>query len=139
MHEGSNRFKNWSVNPMTGEIKIPFAFAKKQDFNHMLQIKIEHLAFNKFENEELKKLNLPKEILGTETDLQSLTFQMDDSSAIEGSLYFNQTLKTNGLKYWFTDLNFDKPNNVLCGYLHFAVSVQDLYTTRITFSETGRE
>lgn len=134
-HEGSNRFAKWSRNPMTGEIKIPFAFLKKVDFNHMLQVRVEHLVFNKFENETLKKIKLPTEPLGTKEDFQSLIFQIDDTTSFKGTLYFNQILKTNGLKYWFSDLNYDKQSSVLSGYFHFAVSVQDLYTTKITFAE----
>lgn len=133
-HEGSNRFPKWSKNPMTGEIKIPFAFDKTENANPALVIKVEHLVFNKFENAELKKFELPEKNFGTKENYAAFTFQMDDRTMIEGGLQFNQILKTDALKYWFTDLNYDKQLHVLSGYLHYAVSVQDLYTTKITFS-----
>jgi hypothetical protein len=136
-HEGSNRFPKWSTNPMTGEIKIPFAFDKTEDLSPSLQIKIEHLVFNKFEDAELKKLNVPEKSFGTSKNI-FFEFIINDSTNIESSLEFSQPVKTEGLKYWFTDLNYDKQNRVLSGYFHLAISVQDLYTTRITFtSEYG--
>ena len=54
-HEGSNRFPKWSKNPMTGEIKIPFAFAIGQDSPLNCGITIDHLVFSKFEDAEIKK------------------------------------------------------------------------------------
>ena len=133
-HEGSNRFPQWSRNPLSGEIKIPFAFEKTENYSPELHIKVEHLVFNKFENEELKKFEVPAKALDSKQLKQELVFFVDDSSHIEGNLQFNQILKTDALKYWFTDLNYDKQLHVLSGYLHYAVSVQDLYTTKITFS-----
>lgn len=133
-HEGSNRFPKWSRNPMSGEIKIPFAFDLAQDLSVTPQIKVEHLVFNKFENAEFKKFELPDKNFGTKENYVACLFQMDDSTTIKSDLRFNQILKTDALKYWFTDLNYDKQNHVLSGYLHYAISVQDLYATKITFS-----
>ena len=119
---------------MTGEIKIPFAFNRTPDESFMLQIDIEHLVFSKFENEEFKKLNVPEINLAPKEPEQILNFIIDDSTSIVSYLHFNQVVKTDGLKYWFTALNYDKQNHVLSGYLNLAVSVEDLYTTRITFN-----
>ena len=119
---------------MSGEIKIPFAFDLAQDLSVTPQIKVEHLVFNKFENAEFKKFELPDKNFGTKENYVACLFQMDDSTTIKSDLRFNQILKTDALKYWFTDLNYDKQNHVLSGYLHYAISVQDLYATKITFS-----
>jgi hypothetical protein len=50
-------------------------------------------------------------------------------------LMFNNPVNTHGLKYWFSNLNYDEGSKVLSGYFHFATSVIDLYTTRIKFAE----
>ena len=133
-HEGSNRFPKWSKSPMTGEISIPFAY----DINHEKpvhpKIKIEHLVFDKFENKELEKLGLPSITLDAKTSEQSAEFVADDSTSFLCKIKFNEPLLTDGLKYWFSDLNLDKENNMLTGYFHLAISVDQLYTTRITFT-----
>lgn len=132
-HEGSNRFPKWSRNPMSGEIKIPFAFFVFNSYT-TFPIKIEHLVFNKFENGEMEKFELPPNTFGTKSS-HDVYFQIGDSTGVRvnASLQFNQILETEALKYWFTDLNYDRQSNILSGYFHFAVSVEDLYTTRITF------
>ncbi len=138
-HEGSNRFPKWSRNPMSGEIKIPFAFHYDELLANSLHINIDHLVFSKFENEESKKLNAPKEMFGTKTLDDVLAFVVNDSIKFSGLLRFNHIIETDALKYWFTDLNFDMANSLLTGYMHFAVSVQDLYTTKIKFSSFYEE
>ncbi len=124
---------------MSGEIKIPFAFHYDELLANSLHINIDHLVFSKFENEESKKLNAPKEMFGTKMLDDVLAFVVNDSIKFSGLLRFNHIIETDALKYWFTDLNFDMANSLLTGYMHFAVSVQDLYTTKIKFSSFYEE
>ncbi|HLP19541.1 MAG TPA: hypothetical protein VK174_04540 [Chitinophagales bacterium] len=136
-HESSKRFKNWSQNPMTGQISIPFAYevddqAETDDANPLYKIKVEHLVFNKFVDAGFKSLAVPDSAFAA---VPAGPFQIQDNR--QGTYYFaiefNTPIKSNNLKYWFSDLNLDKQNHILSGYFNFATSVQDLYTTRITF------
>ncbi len=129
-HEGSNRFKNWSVNPMTGQIKIPFVFR----LDHAApNIVIDHLVFNKFKTDELHKLDVPDSLIDTRQN-HDIFITSDDKIRTTIGVQFNNILITDGLKYWFSDLNLDVPNHIISGFFHLATSVEDLYTTRITFT-----
>jgi hypothetical protein len=134
LKDGSNRFKKWSMNPKTGTIKIPFVM-KMTDSSKVQRILIDHLVFNKFENEAFKSLQVPDGSFGTGKLMEPVNFVAEDSTVLKAEVTFNQILKTDALKYWFTDLNFDKSDRLLSGFFYFAVSARDLYTTRITFEE----
>jgi hypothetical protein len=133
-HEGSNRVKKWSVNPMTGTISIPFAFDYKMDYNEHFQIDIEHLVFNKFIDSNVVQFNPSENTFLPNVSSHEFTFVDDKNLSVNGLIKFNNILLTKGLKYWFSDLNADEETHVLSGYLNLAVSAQDLYTTRIKFS-----
>jgi hypothetical protein len=137
-HESSNRMKKWSINPMTGTVKIPFAFDTK-NLSAPGQIKVDHLVFNRFKNEEMKKIETPEKYLTSKENNQAINFLDCDTSVLRCSLSFNQVLMTDALKYWFSSVNYDKQNKILSGYLNIATSVDDLYTTKITFhSDHGK-
>jgi hypothetical protein len=131
-HEGSNRMKKWSVNPMTGSIKLPFVIDLKE--GAALDIFAEHLVFNKFQDKELAKLNLPENSFNPRKKEVDISFTENGVEITSAKVRFNSAMPTDGLKYWFSDVNFDKQNQVLSGYFHLATSVTDLYTTRITFN-----
>lgn len=132
-HESSNRMKKWSINPMIGAIQLPFAFDLKEN-NKDLIIKIEHLVFDKFQDKELQKINLTEPTFGTREKTKSVTFSKDSTTVTGVEILFNSAMPTDGLKYWFSGLNYDEQNMVISGYFHLATAVKDLYTTRITFS-----
>ncbi len=134
LKDGSNRFKKWGANPKTGIIKIPFLMIV-DDSSKIHRILIDHLVFNNFDNEAFKSLQVPDGNFGTSELLEQVNFVHEDSTVLRAEIIFNQVLKTDALKYWFTNLNYDKPNKRLSGFFHFAVSARDLYTTRITFEE----
>jgi hypothetical protein len=64
-HEGSNRFKNWSKNPMTGSIKIPFACRTQGGFDNV--IVIDHLVYHRFKDDNLSDLETKFWVLGKES------------------------------------------------------------------------
>ena len=39
-----------------------------------------------------------------------------------------------GLRYWFSDVNWDEKDHILSGYINMATSVQDVYTVKVTMS-----
>ena len=51
----------------------------------------------------------------------------------------SQSLMTEGLKFWFSDLNLDKQNHIISGNFHLATSVMDLYTAKIIFTGDNGE
>ena len=114
LHEGSNRFPKWSKNPITGEIKIPFVFSTAPAADTaMQQIHIQHLVFNKFEDEELKKLPVPATTISTKALQQTITCTDGGNKVAEVSVVFDRVLNTDGLKFWFSDLNHDTQNQII--------------------------
>lgn len=131
-NEGSNRMPNWSKNPMTGMLKIPFAYRLKKETNDTLRIRIEHLVIHTFNADEMNKLPVPENYFTAESLERHVTFQ-SGTSTHHASINFNHPIHSQGLRYWFTELNLDTENQILSGYFHYAVSCDDLYTCRIHF------
>jgi hypothetical protein len=134
-YEGSNRFRHWSHNPKTGTTTIPFAFKIKDGTNHEPGIEIEHLVFNYFVDSNLTKLHLPDTLIGTKNKDCIVTITDENGRVFPVHLTFNSALLTDGLKYWFSNVNWDEQLHILSGYLNMGLSVEDLYTTRITFKQ----
>jgi hypothetical protein len=143
-HESSKRFKNWSQNPMTGQICIPFAFKADDttgtnDGNPLFKVKVNHLVFGKFVEEGFSSLAVPGNAFPATTDT-TYAFYDSKNAGYHIRVEFNSPVKSNNLKYWFSNVNLDTQNHILSGYFNFATSVQDLYTTKIIFtSEYGRQ
>ncbi|HWB63199.1 MAG TPA: hypothetical protein VG603_06815 [Chitinophagales bacterium] len=133
-YESSNRFRWWSHNPKVGKMTFPFAFAMKGGDAKRPGIKIEHLVFNKFVDSLMYKLNVPENAFGTWHENQTLLVSDSTGNAFDIDLQFNAALPTNGLKFWLSDLNWDASDRILSGLLNMAVSVEDVYTAKITFT-----
>lgn len=125
-HEGSNRQKNWSKNPKTGSIRIPFAFVVTDDS----KIRVEHRVHGEFDQKHLKQLHIPSTAFSSRQKFR--TIQLPDQS-INLQLEFNEVIDSEALQYWFEQLNYDTSTSVLSGYFCFAVAVKDLYTCKIVF------
>ncbi len=132
-HESSNRMKKWSQNPMVGSIEIPFVMENASDNGRVLHIGVEHLVYGKFRNDEMKNNSVPDGNISVKQKTANVLFAINSSVTLPAEISFNESLNTDALKYWFSDLSFDPRSNVLSGYLHFSTAVDDLYTTRITF------
>src|ERR1019366_1701492 len=63
-HEGSNRFRHWSKSPKTGSISIPFSYVINNENPAERTIKIDHLVFDRFLDNELSKFGLPDNTIG---------------------------------------------------------------------------
>lgn len=136
-HESSNRMKKWSVNPMVGRIKIPFAVqlaadSIDQEIHTLLQIKVEHLNIGSFVKNDAKAEEKEKEFYADKE--YTTDFGLDKALHFSAQVSFSQSLRTNGLRYRFTDLNFDAQQRIVSGYLEMSAAAIDLYTTRITFN-----
>lgn len=131
-HEGSNRMKKWSVNPMDGLIKIPFAIQTTSSNDTVLQIQINPLVFskliepsNQYEDEEAFIFS-GKTTQVTRLEAGDRTFFVH--------IHYDHAIRTKAIRYFFSDLNFDKTSGVVSGYFNMALRINDVYTTKITFN-----
>ena len=134
LKDGSNRFHHWSHNPKTGKITLPFAFEVKDRAAKDRLITIEHLVFNKFLESNLAMLNIPPTAFDANHKTLEVNLPDDKGGTIPITVAFTNVLLNSGLRYWFTDVNWDEKDHILSGYINMATSVQDLYTMRVTFS-----
>jgi hypothetical protein len=51
------------------------------------------------------------------------------------TLKFVNPINTQGLSYWFSDLNYDADKGIISGYFNYALCVKDLYSCRILFGK----
>jgi hypothetical protein len=132
--DGSNRFHHWTHNPKTGKVSIPFSFVVKDKAAKDRMITIEHLVFGPFVDSNLAKLNVP--VNAFDAGHRSLQIDLADNKggSIPVMVNFQNVMINSGLRYWFTDVNWDAQNHILSGYINMATSVQDVYTVRVTFS-----
>ena len=134
LKDGSNRFHHWSHNPKTGKVSIPFAFDIKDRAAVDRVFTIEPLVYNRFIEDNMSTLNLPQTLIAPDKALQTINFTDDKGASYPVTLAFKKTLDTKGLKYWFSELNWDAQNHILSGFINMATSVTDLYTMKITVS-----
>jgi len=133
MKEASNRFRGWykKKEPRVGQVSVPFVFNLKND---TLQITLEHLLHDMFNAEWLSKLQgIPE----TASDLyfSEKTFTFTDTG-LKGKVIQYSTsnpIRREGMKTWFSNLNWDKENNLLTGYLNLGVSVENVYGAKVSF------
>ena len=115
---------------MKGMIKIPFAF--QLDVNQK-SIEIKHLVMNEFVEEGLKDFNIPSSFFKNNSKSQIITVTDNSQKLADIEIIHSQPIKTNGLKYWMSEINYDPELKVISGYLNMAVAVKDLYTTQLIF------
>lgn len=133
MKEGSNRFRGWykKKEPRVGQISVPFAFDLKND---TLKITLEHLVYDTFDANAIYNL---KSIPENASDLNfSRRFFTFSETAASGKVIMFQTsnpIATDALKTWFSELNWDKQNDLVTGYLNLGVSVANLYNAKLSF------
>ena len=134
LKDGSNRFHHWSHNPKTGKTTVPFAFDVKDPATRDRIITIEHLVFGRFIDSNLTKLGLPPTTFNT--DQQSIEVSLTDSKGnkIPVMVRFPVQMIGGGVKYWFSEVNWDEQNHIVSGLLNLATSVEDVYMTRVTMS-----
>jgi hypothetical protein len=137
--EASNRFPYWSHGPKTGSISIPFAFSVCAEKGNAGIINIEHLVFNRFNESGLSKLSIPDSCFGAKSKTQLININGSESEQFSFTVNFNNIMPSDGLKYWFTDINWDERSCILSGYLNMAISVKDLYTARVTFNSSAKK
>ena len=130
--EKSNRFPTWSDNPKTGKANVPFAFEVKDKAAGVRTITVEHLVFDKFIDSNMTLLSMPATVISP--DQHSVTVALTDAQggSIPVKVIFTNPILTGGLRYWFSDVNWDEQSHLLSGYFYVGTSAHDLYTLRVT-------
>ena len=133
MKESSNRFPTWSTNPKTGKVAIPFAY-EVRDTSTVHAIIIEHLVFFRFIDSNLVKLNIPPSAFSTEKRNLTVTLSDGKGDSFPIAINFTNEMVGTGLRYWFTDVNWDRDSHILSGWFNVGTSVRDIYTMKVTMS-----
>jgi hypothetical protein len=124
MREGSNRFLRWSKKPRVGFIDIPFVFDNNAPNK---TIRVEHLVKGIFKPESLSKLGsyVPSNANKFDTAESKIVVT---SSGQEIKVKY-QPLTTDAVRWWVTS---ESAGDKVYGYLHIAVSTDDVYAIRVT-------
>lgn len=133
MREASNRFRGWykKKEPRVGQISVPFVFDLSND---TLKIVLEHLVHDLFKKEGLAKLaDIPADAMDLYFSEKDFTFADGGPQGKVIQFTASNPIKQEGLKTWFSDLNWDKQNNLLTGYLNLGISVGILYNAKLSF------
>lgn len=133
MRESSNRFRGWYKKKQSrvGQISVPFVFDLKND---TLKITLEHLVHDLFNADGLNKLeNLPE--AASDLYFSEKDFTLDEVGLSGKVIRYTTSnpIRQEGLKTWFTNLNWDKNKNLLTGYLNIGISVMELYNAKVSF------
>ena len=133
MKEASNRFRGWykKKEPRVGQISVPFSFDLNND---TLKVTLEHLVHDLFAGEAISRLEGVPE---TASDLyfSEKNFAFENAELNGKTIQFTTSnpIRQQGLKTWFSDLNLDKDNNLLTGYLNLGIAVSQLYNAKLSF------
>lgn len=133
MKEASNRFRGWykKKEPRVGQISVPFSFDLNND---TLKVTLEHLVHDLFAGEAISRLEGVPE---TASDLyfseKNHSFENAELSGKAIQFTTSNPIRQQGLKTWFSDLNLDKDNNLLTGYLNLGIAVSQLYNAKLSF------
>ncbi|MCF8275498.1 MAG: hypothetical protein K9J17_02095 [Flavobacteriales bacterium] len=133
MKEASNRFRGWykKKEPRVGQISVPFVFDLKND---TLKITLEHLVHDLFNAEGLTKLEgVPESASDLYFSIKEFTFENGELKEKVIQYTTSNPIRREGMKTWFSELNLDKEANLLSGYLNFGVSVDQLYSAKLSF------
>lgn len=128
--EYSNRFKGWSAPPQTGHIKVPFLFPVSAP---EWQINLDHLVYSHLHAENLPLVSaMPDE--ARQFNFDEITVDWTGTSSLSNQLFIRNSLPmtAKGAKFWLSDVATD--GEWVMGYFNIAVSIEDVYTVRITTS-----
>ena len=135
LRDVSERMKHWVPAPRTGEIRIPFVFDKNKDYF----IHLDHLVYNTLYSDTLVS-RIPKAENAFLFDYTQTEFNLTNKGFEEVQMAFttNHKLNSEGIRWQIESLNFDKTKQLISGYLSIMISVQDLYTAKLTYSHNRR-
>jgi hypothetical protein len=129
MVDGSNRFKDWTPSPITGEIAIPFALPPTAKG---MRVNLLHIASDPTENDSLF---VPENAIqsGDTTFSFRLDYQPTDGHpAPTCKVQISRGWPSQGTRYWIDTVS-EVEGGGLIGYFHVATSVTSLMAFRLTF------
>lgn len=130
MKESSDRFVLWTRAPRVGSISIPFLF-KTSEVNSSLNI--QHLVTGKFMQHGLKKLkSVPAETNTFNFTDSVVQMQLPDGQMFPLQLHSSKPVRSQALRWWFSNVQTDANKEWIWGNLNIAVSVRNAYAARVT-------
>ncbi len=130
LRDVSQRQRNWVKGPRSGVISFPFTF--RMD-NMNKEIYLEHNINDKWRPDKFKKIQgIPANALSL--DFTETVFGID-KPGYEIKLRTNKKLENAAAKIWLSDLNVDETNGLITGYVNLAISVENIYTGRISMTK----
>ena len=132
----SNRMKHWSSSPRVGQMRIPFVMPAAATGK---TIDIEHLVYDGFVPDAMGRMDIPDDALDARRTERTLVL---DSDALEVypalTVRMNHAIDSDGIRMWLDHVAYDDRTGMLSGVLVLALSVEDVYTARITTSHSLR-
>ncbi len=129
LRDVSQRQRNWVKNMRSGAISFPFIF--KTD-NKNKEIFIEHTITQEWRPDGFSRIKgIPDGAVSL--DFETLVFDVGrPGNSI--TIKTNQKLPAEAGKFWLSNLNVDEKNGYVTGYVNLAVSIENIYTGRISFT-----
>ncbi|MGE3826004.1 MAG: hypothetical protein AB7G44_17405, partial [Bacteroidia bacterium] len=129
LRDVSQRQRNWVKKMRSGAISFPFIF--KTD-NKNKEILIEHTIIQEWRPDDFSRIKGIPEGAAT-LDFETLVFDIGrPGNSI--TVKTNQKLPAEAGKFWLSNLNVDEKNGYVTGYVNLAVSIENIYTGRISFT-----
>lgn len=130
LRDVSQRQKNWVKKPRSGIISFPFVF---KTGNKNKEIFIEHNIIDKWRHDGFKRIKgIPED--ATNLDFENIVFDIGrPGNSI--TIKTNKKLADAAAKLWLSDLNVDEKNGYVSGYMNLAISMENIYTGKITMTK----
>jgi hypothetical protein len=127
MVDGSNRFRDWSASPISGEIAIPFAMDTQA---RNLTITLQHIASDPtLEGKETAFL--PEAAYQTGDTTFNIPLALNAPNPPQAEVRVTGNWPRVGTHYWISDLQAIPGG--YAGYFHIATSVTGMMALRVTF------
>ena len=132
MSKQACRFRGWykKKKPIVGQVSIPFLFHLNKD---TLKISIDHLVHDNFDAEALTRLEqIPEE--ATDLNFSERYYELLEPGRSKKVIQVSTSnpIRQHGIISWFDNLNWDKENNIISGYVNFGIAVQNAYNAKVS-------
>lgn len=129
LRDGSQRFEDWSLGPLTGQISIPVVFPLQ---SKALTISIEHLVHDQLHPNKIGTLPVPTTAVTGNLASIAYTLELRQGRSLPLNLSIQGLDTAEGVRIWLNDFRLDQSKGLIMGKLSLAVAAQNLYTCRIT-------
>ena len=136
MRDVSNRMKHWSSSPRVGQMRIPFVMPAAATGK---TIDIEHLVYDGFVPDAMDRMDIPDHALDAQSTERTLVLDSEAPEVYPAlTVRMNHAIASDGIRLWLDDVAYDDRTGMLSGVLVLALSVEDVYTARVTTSHSLR-